>query len=227
MTTLTQLADLAQNLLSDAGAATWTQAVIEEWCNAAIKDYSQHFPRITSATITTTLNTNAYDLPADFLSIINVEYPTGEDPPEYLSRLDHRHPDFWINDCFYDIITHFDTGDVAEIWVSVDPPADETITYRYNATHEYGLASGETVTVPGHHENILTSFVVWKAALELLSAEQQSPTSNSSLLMGQLANNAARAKRAYFQAIAQALRSQEGESAVVTWKGLADLDQIY
>jgi hypothetical protein len=73
------------------------------------------------------------------------------------------------------------------------------------------------------------SFVFWKASQELLSTEQQSPTSSSSLLMAQLANNADRQKRAYAASVAQALAGQEGVSAQIHWqnRGQADLNKIY
>lgn len=229
MTTVAQLADNCQIMLSDSGAATWAQATVEAWVLDAIREYSNHFPRIRAATITTTANDRTYDLPADFMDMIHVEYPTGEDPPQYLSRLSHKHIDFWQGSSWYDIIRHSDVGDVDEIWMSKKPAASETITYTYAAHHDHALAAGGTITIPTRHHNILMNFVYWRASQELLSAEQQSPTSSSSLLMGQLANNADRQKRAYYASIAQALQGETGVSAQVHWRnqGQADLDKIY
>jgi hypothetical protein len=227
MATLATLADEAQILLSDSGAATWAQATIEGWINAAIRDYSQHFPREVTDTITTTADTRKYDLPANFLDMLSVEYPTGEDPPEYLSRLPFNHRDFWGSDYFYDVVKHEDTGDVAELWISKKPAASETVTYIYQASHDHALDPSDTVTVPSHHHNLLILFVFWKANQELLSAEQQAPTSNSSLLMGQLASNMDRAKRTYYATIAQALRAIEGQSRLLNWHSDEEIDHIY
>jgi hypothetical protein len=218
MSTLANIADEAQNVLSDSAAATWSQATVEEWINAAIRDYSNHFPRLVETTQSTTADDRTYDLPADFQTMVKVEYPDGQDPPEYLSRLSYKHPQFWQGDYWYDVVFKDNVADAAEFWMSKKPAASETIRWHYLATHDFTLASGGTVTVPEQHENLLIAFVVWKAHQELLMAEQQSPTSNSSLLMGQLANNADRAKRAYFQAVAQALRGREGTSAQLAWR---------
>lgn len=227
MTTLAALADECQNLLSDSGASTWAQATVEQWVNAAIRDYSQHFPREVTATIATTANTRKYDLPANFLEMLSVEYPTGQDPPEYLSRLPFNHRDFWEGDYWYDVVYHEDAADPPELWMSKKPAAAETITYIYQASHDHALAAGGTITVPSHHHNLLILFVYWKAAQELLSAEQQSPTSNSSLLMGQLASNMDRAKRTYYATIAQALQAVEGQSRLLSWHGKEEIDHIY
>jgi len=227
MTTLVALADHIQIQLDDAGGATWAQSVVEQLLNDAIRDYSNHFPRAITATINTTLNDRTYDLPANFREIVTVEYPTAQDPPEYLSRLSFKHRDFYQSDSWYDIIRREDVGDVDEIWMSKKPAAAETITITYLASHDYALASGGTITVPDIHHNILISFVLWKATQILQSNEQQGPTSNSSLLMSQLANNADRLKRAYATAIAQALAGQEGRSARIAWHDKAEVDNIY
>jgi len=90
MTTLAQLADRAQSALSDAAAGTWSQATAEEWCNEALRDYSLHFPREIEATQATSANDRKYDLPAGFQAMLTVEYPSGNDPPDYLVRCDQR-----------------------------------------------------------------------------------------------------------------------------------------
>jgi hypothetical protein len=229
MTTLAALADRCQINLSDSGAATWPQATVEQWVNDAIRDYSNHFPRYRSDTLETVADDRTYDLPADFMNMIYVEYPTGQSPPEYLSRMNHQHPEFWNEDYWYDIIRHEDVGDVDELWISKKPSAGQTITFIYRAWHDFALANSGTITVPAVHENILMAFVYWTAQKELLAAESQSPTSNSSLIMAQLASNADRSKRAYSQIIAQAQHAQGGrESALIHWQTkAAELDRIY
>ena len=226
MTTLAELADRAQNAVSDAGAATWSQDVIEEWCIEAIRDYSKHLPRTITDTIATSAAVQKYDLPSDFRLMESVEYPTGEDPPEYLVRRAYTDRDFWVQDGFYDVLRHRSVGDADELWISSSPAAAETITIIYQGDHDFALSSATTITVPERHENILVEYVIWRAWVELLGAEQQSPTSNSSLLMSQFASNADRAKRSYVEALARALRSEEGDSARVQWR-FDKFDRIY
>ena len=217
MTTLATLADSIQDILSDAAAAKWTQTVIEAWVNQGIQDYTEHFTRKKSATISTTADDRTYDLPSDFRDIITVEYPTASDPPEYLAQLTYKHPDFWNSTDYYNIIKLEDDNDTAELWISKKPAAAETITVWYEANHDYALASGDTVTVPAAHHPILVAYVTWIASQNLQHAEQQSPTSNSSLLMSQFASNSDRLRRAHVEILAKALRSEEGQSRVINW----------
>ena len=226
MTTLAQLADRAQNAISDAGATTWSQSIVEEWSVEAVRDYSQFFPRRVTDTIATLVDDREYDLPADFRRMLSVEYPTDQDPPEYLRRRSFMDPDFWEVDGYYDVVKHGDVAGVDELWISEKPAAGETITIIYHADHDLSLASGDSITVPARHEHILVEFVIWRAWTELLGAEQQSPTSNSSLLMSQLAVNADRAKRSYVQALARARIAASGESRSVRWM-MDKYDRIY
>ena len=226
MTTLANLADRAQNAISDSGATTWSQSVVEEWTVEGIRDYNKHFPRTVNGTISTTADDHQYDLPSDFRGIVSVEYPTGQDPPEYLAQKSRLGDGFWNQTGFFDVILRRDASDVAEIVISEAPAAGETITIEYLADHDLNLASGDTITIPERHEGIIVEFVIWRAWLELLGAEQQSPTSSSSLLMSQYASNADRAKRSYVEALARALRAGEGASGRVQWR-LDKYDRIY
>lgn len=226
MTTLSGLADQAQLMLDDAGGATWSQSVIEGWVNEAIGGYSVHFPRLISSSINVTAGVRVYELPANFREMVSVAYPAGDSPPNYLGRLPFQRADFWQGDNWYDVVSRRQSGDADELWISRSPSAGESIGVLYQGVHDDGLASGGTVTVPGEHHPILLAHVYWKACLALLSAEQQSPTGSSSLLMGQLSSNADRAKRAYFQAIAQGLAAQEGRSGTAVWS-TAETGRIY
>lgn len=225
MTTLAQLADLAQEKLADSGATHWSQSQIETWCNEAIADYSNHFPRTIDATISVSASDRQYDLPADFQEMIEVEYPTGENPPCFLRRVDRNSPSTWGIEGYYDILTNHDTDNADEIWLSELPAGAGTITYRYLGDHDHDLASSGTVTVPTHHENILLLYVQWKALQSLANAEHQNPTSNSSLLMSQLTVDADRMERSYRRAIQEA-QGQRAESAIITWQP-AGTERVY
>lgn len=186
MTTLAQLADRCQDRLSDAGAAFWTQAIIEQWCKEAVRVYSQFFPRIKTQEITCGAHDHEYDLSTDFLAVVSVEYPTGQDPKEYLFRRSYVHPDFWITDGYYDILERDDASDASEIWISDDSNSGQKILVQYQAVHDFSLSSSGTLTVPGLHEPLLEQYVYWLAMGELAANEASAPTSNSSLLMAQL-----------------------------------------
>jgi hypothetical protein len=220
MTTLAELADKAQNALDDAGAATWSQAVIEEWCVDAIRDYSRYFPRVIREDISTGAvgGVHEHDLPNDFRDIITVEYPQGEDPPEYLDRLHYQDPYFWNSDKNYDIIARHEEILNGILIVSAETTALETIRIEYVGDHDLDLASGDQITVPMRHEDLLIAYVVWVAWRELASTEMQDPTSNSSLLMAQLFQNAGSAEYDYRGMIDDALKARSGVSEWEVWR---------
>ena len=219
-TTLAQLADICQEQLSDSGAGTWTQATVEGWVQEAIRDYSVHFPRLKEYTINCNDDVHEYPLPVDFLGATLVEYPDGEDPPEYLTRLSRTDPAFWLSADYYDLYV---TGDATEsgavagesandlLIVSADTASGEDIILQYRARHNDALASGGEVTVPAHHFDLIVTFVTWRAWVERLAAEEQAPD-QTTLLLSQLASNADRAHRRYTEALnrAKAARSDTG-----------------
>ena len=218
MTTFAELVNRCEQNLNDEANATWTAEQIIKWLNDAIRDYSQHFPRIKTQTISAIADTNAYDLNSDFMGILSVEYPTGEDPQEYISRLDWKHADFWTSNKWYDILPRSDETDDSEIWISDDPAGTESIEVQYHAHHDLVTDAEDTsgdVTVPPNHQGILVKFTLWQATIHLLLAEQKSPTSNSSLLMAQLSQNARRFEASYHTALQQAMFAADGESEIV------------
>lgn len=225
--TLADLADQAQTAVADSAASTWSQADVEQFIRRAIKDYSQHFPRKATTDITAVANQNAYDLPENVQGILSVEYPADEDPPQYLKRKSYTHPDFWQSAYYYDVIGIDDATDYNQLWISDDPDGDETITIWYTADHQHAsLAANDTVTVPERHHELLITYAIWQAWIELLAEEQQSPTSNSSLLMAQYASNANRIKRQYQEILTRAKREASGKSGRVQWE-VDKYDRIY
>lgn len=215
---LSALVDLIEADLADSTNTTWSAADLTQWVRDAIADYSPYFPRVQTQTITTTLNDRQYDLAAGFIEAISIEYPTSEDPPQYLKRRPYNHPDFWSEDGYYDILPNNDDGNVNEVLISTKPPADETITVTYQGHHDNTIATNAALTVPAVHHYLLRSYVRWKAADQLAAAEEPAPTSNSSLLMSQLASNAGRYKRDYLNSLAKALQATQGKSHIVSWQ---------
>lgn len=229
-TTLQNLIDAIEADLADSANAVWTAADIEQWCRDAIADYSLHFPRTLTQTIAASDDDRKYDLDANFLTILNVEYPTGEDPPAYLERRPHDNPRFWIEPGYFDIIERDDDTDVNEIWISEEPDTGESIDVIYHARHLLNatdLTTSDNLTVPAHHHYLLRKYVAWQAAVQLQAAEQANPTSNSSLLMSQLAINADRLRRSYVDSLAKALFAIS-KSGAVSWQGAtAESTRVY
>jgi len=217
-TTLQNLIDRTQQTLADTTAATWSETALGQWLNDAMRDYSIHFPRQRTATIATVVGDRTYDLPADVVGVISVEYPTDADPPVYLERKSYTEAGFWSDDGFYDVVRRGDDQNAAELWISKKPAAGETITVEYLAAHDHGLTVSEYVTVPDEHHHVLVAYAVWQSALNLQMAEQQSPTSNSSLLMSQHAQNANVLRRQYVELLARIAQAHSGsDGGFVSW----------
>lgn len=219
MTTLQNLIDACEADLADSGNATWSAADIEQWCRDAIADYSQHFHTSETETINCSADDRQYDLPARLVDIIDVEYPKGEDPPEFLTRRPHTQPDFWREDGYYDILYHNSDSTADELLISTRPSAGESIVVRWIGRYDNTMLTTAAITVPVEHHHLLRNYVIWRSALQLKAAEEASPTSNSSLIMSQLAINVDRARRAYVDALAKAVFAASS-SQVVSWAGL-------
>jgi hypothetical protein len=218
--TFTALIDRAQVLLNDEAAATWDTEMVGTFINDAIRDYSQHFPRQADTTINMTTGTSTYNLPADLLAVHSVEYPTGETPRAYLSRLPVSHSAFSCGQNWYDYRRTFSSAAVPTLTLSATVATGESAAVIYAATHavmDDPSSPTGTNTVPDQHQPLLMKYVLWQATNHLLMAEQQSPSSNSSLLMAQLSQDAGRLERAYQTAVRQAMFDADGESQIVPW----------
>ncbi len=222
---LADLADMAQNAIADAAAGTWPQATVEQWCLDAIREYSVRFPRTCTSTIDCTAADHTYDLPNDFLDVISVEYPAGQDPPVYLKRLSRRNPAFWGRAGFYDV-EHTGQGNVeATLFISDEVTTGQDIAVTYTAPHDLTIEDTGTVTVPPQHYHILILFVVWKAQVERLMNQVASPDSTMGIL-NSLQNAAKKAEFAY----TYALEALEEHISPGGWTGpwLVDVyDPIY
>lgn len=163
MTTVTELATRCATALGDSEYSMWTAASIREWIKEAIRRYSQYLPRVVAATIDCVTGDRQYDLPAGLVAVTAVEYPVGEDPPEYLARMSYQDPRFWVSTGVYDVLFHDDAGDMAELVIGEEPTTGETIAVTYEALHDYDLAAGDALTVPAQHEYMLILYVKYLA----------------------------------------------------------------
>jgi hypothetical protein len=227
MTTLVNLQERCELALNDATNATWGAETLQQWILDAIRDYSQYFPRLQTAT--TTISTaspgHSFDLPTDFLSVLLVEFPTGEDPPEYLTRRSRTHPQFYDYEGYYDVEASHDATGTGTLYLSEEPSNGESFVLTYHATHATDLDDTDTITVREDHEEILILFVVWTAFKERAATEQQDPDTTIHLLQ-QIVKAAEQAEAEY----RRALRRAESHRADGGWAGswTADVyDPIY
>ena len=220
MTTWAKLIDQCENAVNDENNSTWTVKQIIKWINDAVRDYSVHFPLVEQQTIALSTGTQFYDLRDEFMGILHVEYPTGSDPKDFLTRLPRTHADFWSEQGYYDLVDRRESGDPSSVIISSDVATGESANALQHLHHvliEDANDKSGTVTVPVQHQALLVKYVQWQATTHLAFAEQQSPTSNSSLLMAQLAQNARRMELSYSTALQQAIYAADGESRPLNW----------
>jgi hypothetical protein len=220
MTTLQSLINSCESHLGDDANAVWAAADIEQWCRDGMADYSLHFPRTLSQTINCA-DSYEYDLSSGFLEIISVEYPDGQDPPNFLGWKDRLDDNFYGSDGYYDVI-HKGSSAASTLVTSKNYGANgNDIVVLYLSTHDSSIAALTSLTVPDEHLHLVRNYVLWQAAVQLKIKEEADPTSNSSLLMSQYAINVDRARRAYVDALAKAVYATS-KSVQISWQDRSD-----
>ena len=216
MTTRIELNTLIRRRLNDQVAPqAFTDEQINQWINDAIEEYSRYFPRQKTTTQTTTANDRQYDLPADYRGIVSVEYPTGDDPPTYLERRDYRHPDFWLEDGFYDVVHRSDANNLDELWISQKPAAAQTITIEYLGDHDLVDDDTDVISTIDLHLEVIVLHARWSALQALASGEAANPDPNN-VMLDRYEANVSRAERSYYRKIEE-LRRVEAESGMNAW----------
>jgi hypothetical protein len=184
-----------------------------------------NFPRQLTETIACSDDDRKYDMPYDTQTIVSVEYPKGEDPPEYLKRRAYTHPDFWQVDGYYDFVRRDDATDQPELWISEKPSTGESIDVEYLGPHAWLDDDTDECTVPERHLELLVLFVRWKASEEVASEEGANPDP-SNLLSSTLEVNAYRAERAYRKELDR-LQAAESETAITGPWQMDKYDRTY
>jgi hypothetical protein len=160
MTTRAEFRAILRGVIENA--TTFPDATLNLWINDAIREYSVHFPRKASDQYTnaSTLVDGAYALSDSAMGVLAVEYPEGETPKRYLTRLDRRDPAFYGGE-YYDVF-----GDVPR-WVQIgigQVVSGETMRVYSNYIHTIPSADGSTLTVPDPHLELLMAYVLYLAA---------------------------------------------------------------
>jgi hypothetical protein len=232
--TITEVADIAQNALGDAGAATWPQATVEEWVLLAIRDYGAHFSMVTATTIPCVTGIRQYALPTDFLDAIKVQYPylivegTGTPGPG-LQRKSFLEEDFWDVDGFYDWLPVRSAGsEPNNLFISNIPTTGENIYVVYSALYYHRDDADPTITycrVPDQHIPVLIQYVQFLAAQERLNTELADPDRTIHLI-DDLHRATRAAKQTYDEMITAAKVGTSDARQTPRWQ-MDQHDQIY
>jgi hypothetical protein len=226
--TLATLRQESRDLIGDTSAVApiFTTQQIDSWINAAIRDLNNHFPRTITDTLSTTSGTHIYDLPGTFISMLKVEYPSGDDPPAYLKYRSSRLVTFWNVEGYYDVLYPQDssTSNPPQLVISESPGTGETITYTAQLEHNQLTATSDETSLLDRHTHLIPLFVRYKAWQELSTSEGMDPDPIKLLAATQEVNSY-RAERAYYKALDMAKKALSA-SEVVEWL-IADIKRIY
>jgi len=220
MTTLSDLNQECRLAIGDniSGKYIFSNDQINAWINAALRELSQKFPRQIEYTLSTTKDQRVYDLEIVHTAALSCEYPSGSEPPVYLTRRSYTDPDFWTTDGLYDFVKHLDADSLnpPRLMISAKPGAGETITLQLLCEHNPLLDPGDVTTVQERHLNLVALFVHWRVWQEREANWGLYPTIFS-VYSGAPYGNAARAAEAYRRALEEAVRG-ETSSAVSVWR---------
>jgi hypothetical protein len=231
MASLEDVANRAQNALNDAGAATWSQSIIEEWVREAIRDYNSYFRRTTTENVTMPSTTNTVDVSPLAREVLAVEYPKDQDSPIYLNRMNRFHPDFYKNSTNFDFEPVNEWGQTEDggydpyLTFSTDLASGQQLRVTERAIHDSDLASADLVTIPDEHQHLLILFVLWKAHSERTITEAQDPDTTIRMI-NQMKQAAQMAEQDYRRAISQALKNTAQGGWTLPWKSDTH-DRIY
>jgi len=217
--TLEELTDRVQLVISDSAEVVWSQMDVQEHVRSGIREYSKHFPRMLSLNIPAITDMHVYDLPADYFSMVSVEYPVGEEPPAYLIRGNSTTSYFWSSNICYDVLLHFSATDMDELTLSASTDAGKTIRIAYNALHLFDVPSNTTLTIPQEHEEIVIAYAIWMCWRQRLGEFTKDAGSNSNtLLLDQIASNTDRAETAYRRLLRDTSLQHEPSLYPIAWQ---------
>lgn len=138
----------------------YTDAMVNLWINSAIWEYSQHFPRVLGQTFNAAsiIQNGGYPLDDNVIGVLSVEYPAGQFPIKYLTRVDRRTPG-WDGDWdVYDLI-----GDpVSHIMLGAGVITGTNILSVYtHSLHVLPTDDASTLTMPDSHLPLLEAYIMF------------------------------------------------------------------
>jgi len=212
--------------LGDSTAVTWSRTdQIWPWCIEAM----MAFPILRGMEFEYTMLAASHKvtLPADFREIISVEYPIDQEPPVYLTRLNHLDPSFYSAETYYDIDRDYKTGKGWLLYVAKKLAIGEKVRISYLANHSTDVAddNAKLISVPDEYEGILIAFVVAKAYRERLGAYMQDSTAHTSIIL-QMTDMVRKSEDNYNQLV---IRAQEklAESRTSPHMASDKYDRVY
>lgn len=162
--------------LGDPLEAHWSRTnEVWYWLIEAIREFPILRPM--TADVSDNLDRHRIELPADFIDIVNVQWPITADM-RYHTRRNRLEDDFYDGD-YYDIERDFSTGSGWILWMGQEVPFAQPARVNYLALHDTAMGELTTVSVPEQYHNILQEYCILRAWTERLSNEIRNPTAHA------------------------------------------------
>lgn len=216
MTTLGEFREVT--VYAEIDKSRWMEPTVNAWIRDAIRDYSTTFPMFVDTgdedtNITCSDDVQEYSLSSftGIQTVLEIEYPEGEDPPDMLTRRDQDDPRGFEGLPVY-AVRGFDKPDTLRL--GEEPSATEEIRLTYLADHTVPTADTATLTVPDRHLDALVLFVQWRAMRATVNRLVTNPDANElavleALMPGtRLPAMVIEARKAYKEKIAEYKASQ-------------------
>jgi len=232
----TDLSDIRAYIRLELASTTdWPNATLDAWIIQAIRFYSAEFPKEWYNDISLTTGTQTYSLPAGLQQIISVEYPTGQDPQQFLDPVDEWNAAFQAEDYVYTLLGIDDStaiaslsGDTIQIKFAQTVTTGETARVRYLGEHALPTAGNDTdeITVPRRHWEAIAAFCRFMTMAEL-RADEAVTVSTISIVLSQLGQEARDAWNKYKDVMSRLEVLERGADSAVTNWGETLIPSIY
>ncbi len=213
--------------MGDRSATTWSRVdIIIPWAKEAILAFPLLCPKLLTITVAGAA-THCHDMPDDFREIISVEYPTSQEPPVYLDRMNRWDPEFYKSQEHYDIDRNYTDAKGWILWTSKNMAVGQVITANYLANHKTDLTDSaqSLLTVPDEYEYILIAYVVMKGYRERLGNYMQDPTAHMSII-AQMTEMVQHAEQNYHDLVEAAVKKYT-DSRILPHRQVDKFDRTY
>lgn len=208
--------------LGDPTEQHWSRtSEVWKWLIEAIRE----FPILRGKTtdLSDAVENHKFDLPSDFVEIVNVQWPISSDYI-YLVRRSHQDKYFFDGD-YYDIDRNFPDSAGWMLWTGPTVTVASPVRVNYLALHDYNASESMVITIPDQYLNILTEYCIMRAWQERLSNEIRDPTAHSDIIQN-MELNLKEHRRNYQLLVEQALK-ELNTSRIVANRLVDKYDRIY
>jgi hypothetical protein len=145
------------------GTPLWSDALLNQWLDEAIREYGEHLPREASASLTSVAEQAEYALPSDVDRVLRVEHPEG------VFRVAARSAGgdvLAVEGIELSVPGTVGTFDAWAGQLVLQPAPDasgEAIRVRYLATYATPTSDGDALTTPTRDDAVLTWSVCGRA----------------------------------------------------------------